>query len=80
MRLKSIESRMNHCNECGFTALFMYLDAVGCPLCPKCSHKEIQAFKESISDINDSLEFDDSEAGEYSASASDSGELTELNF
>ena len=56
MKLKTIASRMNTCNECNFTALFMYKDAANCPLCPKCKAQDIKAFKELVSDIDDELE------------------------
>lgn len=56
MRLKSINDRMDTCPECGLTALFMYLDATGLPLCPKCSASEIQAFKDSLEGLDDDLE------------------------
>ena len=73
MKLKSIDSRMNVCPECNFTALFMYLDAAGCPLCPKCSQADIQAFKELTANLDDSLE------GELDFIDNEE-ELEELNF
>ena len=69
---KSINSRMNTCTDCNFTALFMYLDAAGCPLCPKCSQADIKAFKELTANLNDDLESE--------IEAFDNEELTELNF
>lgn len=60
MRTKTINDRMNTCPDCNFTAFFMYVDAAGCPLCPKCSAADIQAFKDATRDIDDDLEsFDD---------------------
>lgn len=69
---KSINGRMNTCTDCNFTALFMYVDAAGCPLCPKCQADDIKAFKELLSELDDDLE---SESGTI-----DNEELTELNF
>ena len=70
--IKSINSRMNTCTDCNFTALFMYLDSAGCPLCPKCSQADIKAFKELTANLNDDLESE--------IEAFDNEELTELNF
>ena len=69
---KSINDRMNTCQDCNFTALFMYLDSAGCPLCPKCSQADIKAFKELTANLNDDLESE--------IEAFDNEELTELNF
>jgi len=69
---KLINDRMNTCTDCNFTALFMYLDAAGCPLCPKCSQADIKAFKELTANLDDDLE------GELESI--DSEEITELNF
>jgi len=69
---KSINDRMNTCTDCNFTALFMYLDAAGCPLCPKCSSQDIKAFKELTANLDDDLE------GELESI--DNDELEELNF
>lgn len=59
-RSSAINSRINTCPDCNFTALFMYVDAAGCPLCPKCSAADIQAFKDATKDIDEDFEsFDD---------------------
>jgi hypothetical protein len=50
----------------------MYLDAAGCPLCPKCSSQDIKAFKELTANLDDDLE------GELESI--DNDELEELNF
>jgi hypothetical protein len=63
---------MNICNDCGFTALFMYLDASGCPLCPRCSGAEIKAFKELTANLDDDLESE--------LESIDNEEVEELNF
>lgn len=69
---KSINGRMNTCIDCNFTALFMYIDAAGCPLCPKCQADDIKAFKELMSELDDELE---NELESYNED-----ELIELNF
>jgi hypothetical protein len=50
----------------------MYLDAAGCPLCPKCNERDIKAFKELMANLDDDLE------GELESIGND--EITELNF
>lgn len=69
---KSINDSMNTCNDCNFTAFFMYKDAAGFHLCPKCQADDIKAFKELMNDLNDDLESDSSELL--------NDELIELNF
>jgi hypothetical protein len=50
----------------------MYLDAAGCPLCPKCNAQDIKTFKELTANLDDDLE------GELESI--DNEELEELNF
>lgn len=83
MRTKTINDRMNTCPECNFTAFFMYKDAADCPLCPKCSAAEIQAFKDATKDIDDELESsndEDLEAWGIDEHARELLEIDELDF
>ena len=77
MRLKSINNHMDTCNDCGFTALFMYKDAANYPLCPKCNALDIKNFNALMSDMNDIL---DNEELESELESIENEEVLELNF
>lgn len=81
MRLKSIQSRLDTCPRCNFTALFMYKDISGQALCPKCNKADIRDFKRLMTEIsNDDLFQDDLELVLDDESSLDYDDFKELNF
>lgn len=79
-RIKTILDRMNTCNDCGFTAFFMYTDHEHNPLCPKCNALEIKNYKELMADIQDSIDELDDETDLDLEDESLYEDITELDF
>lgn len=50
-QIERIDMILNHtdeCSDCGFKAVFMYLDVFGNPLCPTCDKEQIEAYQDQL--------------------------------